>query len=203
MKVLVTGFETFGGDELNPSEEVIKKLPQRIGAVQVCTGCLPVVYGEAEKELFALIRAHKPDGVLSLGVATGRCAPELERVALNLDDASMADNRGVLRSGDLISPAGPAAYFSTLPLERIRSGFREKGIPVFVSLSAGAFLCNHLFYLLMEYATRCRPPLMAGFMHLPALPGQGTGARQRPTMSLSLQIQAVTITLEAMGAEGV
>jgi pyroglutamyl-peptidase len=202
MKILVTGFEPFGGDGINPSREVITRLPAQLGDIRIFTGCLPVAYGEAERELMTLLRRYKPDGVLSLGVAAGRCAPELERVALNLDDAAMADNRGVVRSGDPVSPGGPAAYFTTLPLERIRSAFRERGIPLFVSLSAGAFLCNHIFYLLMEYANRSCPPLMAGFMHLPALPEQGCESRQRPTMSLSLQIEAVTLTLEAMGTGG-
>lgn len=203
MNILVTGFEPFGGDNLNPSEEVIRRLPPQMGDIRLFTGALPVAYGEAERELFSLIRRYKPDGVLSLGVAAGRCAPELERVALNLDDASTADNRGVVRSGDLISPGGPVAYFSTLPLERIRSAFREKGLPLFVSLSAGAFLCNHIFYLLMDYACRLSPPLMAGFMHLPALPEQGCASGQRPTMSLPLQVEAVMLTVEAMGAGGV
>ncbi|HHH84333.1 MAG TPA: pyroglutamyl-peptidase I, partial [Firmicutes bacterium] len=173
MKILVTGFKPFGGEEINPSEEVIRRLPDQIGDIEVCTGCLPVAYGEAEKELFSLIYAHEPNGVLSLGLAAGRCAPELERVAINLDDALLADNRGVVRRGAFISPEGPAAYFTTLPLGRIRSALQEKGIPSFLSLSAGAFLCNHVFYLLMEYAHKARPPLMAGFMHLPALPEQG------------------------------
>jgi len=200
VKILVTGFEPFGGDKINPSEEVVKSLPPLVGDITVIPGILPVAYGEAEEELFSLIRLHEPDGILSLGLAAGRCAPELERIAVNLDDAFLADNRGLIRRAAPITPGGPDAYFSTLPLDKIRQTLRVKGIPSFISLSAGAFLCNHLFYLLMEYVHKSRPLIPAGFMHLPALPSQGLDQRNRPTMPLSLQVEAVTLTVKTMGA---
>ena len=140
MNILVTGFEPFGGEEINPSQKVIESLPKRWKGLCLHTGLLPVVYDRAEKVLFSHCDNLAPQAVLCLGVAAGRASLTLERVAVNIDDSSLPDNDGVLRQGCLIDQKGPAAYFSTLPLERIQKRLLEHSLPATFSLSAGSFL---------------------------------------------------------------
>ncbi|MBE0699068.1 MAG: pyroglutamyl-peptidase I, partial [Anaerolineaceae bacterium] len=142
-----------------------------------------------------LIRAmsnHLPDAVICLGVAAGRPAVSLERIAINLLDFPIQDNSGIQVIDEPVIPGGPSAYMSTLPLREIYNALKNSGIPVELSLSAGSFLCNQTFYLLMHFLSNSKSQIPAGFIHLPALPEQASAqSKLIPTMSLELSLAAV------------
>ena len=149
--VLLTGFEPFGGDSLNPSEEILRQLHgTTITRHQVVGGLLPCVFGAAIKELKHLIKLHEPVLVVAIGQAGGRAEITPERVAINIDDARIADNAGQQPVDRPIAKDGPAAYWSTLPIKAIVHALQKCHIPAAVSQTAGTFVCNHVFYGLMH-----------------------------------------------------
>lgn len=171
-RVLITGFEPFGGSTVNPSEEIARNLHGReIAGHEVIAALLPCVFGTAIVELRRQVRAVKPSLVICLGQAGGRTAITPERVAINVDDARIPDNAGTQPVDRPVVRGGPAAYFSTLPVKAIVAGLRAEGVPAEVSQTAGTFLCNHVFYGLM-HALRLRPGVRGGFIHVPYLPEQ-------------------------------
>lgn len=167
MKLLLTGFEPFGQNTTNPTQYLVETLAARapIAGVELIARVLPVEYLNAEHQLRALIRDHRPDVILSLGLAETRAKISLERVALNLDDASLPDNAGELRQGTVICPDAPTAYFSTLPLEPLKTALENADIPVHISNHAGAYLCNHVFYVARHEVEPLDIP--CGFVHMP------------------------------------
>ncbi|MHB9005117.1 MAG: pyroglutamyl-peptidase I, partial [Coriobacteriia bacterium] len=174
-RVLVTGFEAFAGAASNPSGEVVRRLvslPQEELAqagVSLSGVVLPVAFAASGTALNEAIEAHRPDLVVALGLAEGRDGITPERVAINLDDARIADNDGAQPIDEPIEPGGPAARFSGLPVKAIVAALSEAGIPASVSLTAGSYVCNHVAYLLGGHAER-RPGMRAGFIHVPATP---------------------------------
>src|SRR6266851_2357198 len=146
MKALVTGFEPFGGEPINPALEALERLPPRLGAVAIATRVLPAVLGQALDALEEAVREPAPDIVLCVGLAGGRAALSLERVAINIDDARIPDNKGRQPIDLPVVAGGPAAYFATLPIKAVVAALREAGLPAIVSNSAGTFVCNHVFY---------------------------------------------------------
>ena len=191
-KVLLTGFEPFGKATLNPSGEIVKQ----ISGDNIVTAILPVAYAQSAESLLALIEQHKPDVVISLGQAEGRTQITPERIAINLDDARLADNEGVIRNDVPILAGGPVAYESTLPIKAIVEAIKAEGIPSAVSLSAGAFLCNHIFYIAQNKfeGTSTR----SGFVHVPLMNEQAGEFPGLPTMPLDQMIKAVRIMLEVL-----
>lgn len=187
-RVLVTGFDPFGGDRLNPSWEVAQALHgQDIGGHRVVAGQLPTEFGRSLPALQALLQAHQPRLVVCCGLAGGRDGISLERVAINVQDARIADNAGArpIDAPVVSDTEAPAAYFTTLPIKAMRRALLQAGIPAEVSQTAGTFVCNHVFYGLMHLLAHGGPQgVRGGFIHLPWLPGQGT-----PSMPLA---QAVT-----------
>jgi len=204
MAILLTGFEPFGGSRTNPSERVAQALDgQIVAGMTVCATVLPVDTDRGPAALLDAIRRVQPAAVVCLGEATGRMRISLERVALNLLDFNINDNSGKRVIDQPILPGGPAAYFSTLPLRAMQAAVEEAGVPVELSLSAGAFLCNQVMYVLLDYLTHHAPQIPGGFIHLPALPEQAASA-VRPIPSLSLEtsllgIQAALATLAPAG----
>jgi pyroglutamyl-peptidase len=192
--VLVTGFEPFGGEAMNPSEEIARNLHGCVIAGHAVVGAeLPCVFGEANAELRRLLKAHRPVLVICVGQAGGRAAITPERVAINVDDARIADNAGVQPTDRAIVRGGPAAYFSTLPVKAIVAALRADGVPAEVSQTAGTFVCNHVFYGLM-HALRSKRGVRGGFMHVPFLPEQAkTG---QPSLSLETMVAAVSRAVE-------
>jgi pyroglutamyl-peptidase len=162
--ILVTGFEPFGDHVENPSQAVVEALA---GAPGLVTAVLPVTYGAAGSVLIELIESHAPAAVICLGVAGGRSAISLERVALNLNDAKAPDNAGEIRSGSMIEPEGPLAYWSTLPLDAMHEALQTAKIPVDISNHAGAYLCNHVFFCARHHFMRRGEDRPTGFIHLP------------------------------------
>ena len=195
--ILLTGFEPFGDDDRNPSAEIVGRLTgTRIADADVVGVVLPVVYGGSADALLAAIEAHRPDAVISLGVAVGRLEVTPERVAVNLDDTTAPDNAGAIHVETPIVAGGPVGYLSTLPVRAIADAIKAAGIPAGISGSAGAFVCNHVFYRLMAAAegTGTR----AGFIHVPGLPGQGDPETDGPGMELDEMVRAVSIAIEVV-----
>lgn len=198
--ILLTGFEPFGDEARNPSAEIVGRLGgSRIGGADVVGAVLPVVYGASADALLAAIEAHRPQAVISLGVAIGRRDVTPERVAVNLDDTTVADNAGAIHVETPIVDGGPVGYLSTLPVRAIADAIEAEEIAARVSGSAGAFVCNHVFYRLM--AATAGTGIPAGFIHVPGLPGQGDPAVDGPGMELETMVQAVSIALEAVAAD--
>jgi pyroglutamyl-peptidase len=190
--ILLTGFEPFGNATSNPSGEIVKQ----ISGDNIVTAILPVAYAQSAERLLSLIEQHRPDVVICLGQAEGRTAITPERVAINLDDARLSDNEGVLRNDVKILDDGPDAYFSTLPVNDIVAAIKAQGIPAAVSLSAGAFLCNHVFYVAQNKFAGS--DVRSGFVHVPLMDSQAAEFPGLPTMPLDQMITAVRAMLEVV-----
>ena len=190
--ILLTGFEPFGTATSNPSGEIVKQ----ISGENIVTAILPVAYAQSAEQLLSLIEQHKPDVVICLGQAEGRTHITPEKVAINLDDARLADNEGVLRSDVKILEDGPDAYFSTLPVKDMVEVMKAQGIPAAISLSAGAFLCNHVFYVAQNKFAGTK--VRSGFVHVPLMDSQGPEFPGLPTMPLDQMVTAVRAMLEVL-----
>ena len=194
MKIIVTGFDPFGGETINPSIECVKALPE-IEGVELIRLELPTVFKESAKRLNEVINDVKPDAVLSVGQAGGRPGITMERIAINVDDARIPDNISQQPIDEAIQLDGEAAYFTTLPIKRIVKVIREAGIPAEVSNSAGTFVCNHIMYQALFAATKADKPFKAGFMHIPFIPEQTT---DKPSLPLEESTKAVQIAIETI-----
>lgn len=199
MKALVTGFEPFGDDSINPALEALRCLPERLGHIEIATWNLPTAFGRSLDALDDALSATRPDLVLCVGLAGGRAALSLERIAINLDDARIADNAGQQPIDRAIVAGGPAAYFATLPIKAAVAALREAGLPAVLSNTAGTFVCNHVFYGLMHRAATTRPGIRGGFMHVPYLPIQAArcsnSASDAPSMALADIARGIEIVL--------
>jgi pyroglutamyl-peptidase len=172
-KVLVTGFDPFGDADVNPSWLVARALHGRqIARHRIVAAQLPTVFGQSAQQLSALLKLHRPALVLCLGLAAGRAAISLERVAINVDDARIPDNRGAQPIDSPVVQAGPSAYFARMPVKAMLQAIRAAGIPAELSNTAGTFVCNHVFYALMHLLAtrRDHKGTRGGFIHLPCLP---------------------------------
>ena len=194
MKIIVTGFDPFGGETINPSIECVKALPE-IEGVELIRLELPTVFKESAKRLNEVINDVKPDAVLSVGQAGGRPGITMERIAINVDDARIPDNVSQQPIDEKIQVEGEAAYFSTLPIKRIVKAIREAGISAEVSNSAGTFVCNHIMYQSLFAATKADKPFKAGFMHIPFIPEQTT---DKPSLPLEESTKALQIAIETI-----
>lgn len=192
MKIIVTGFDPFGGEKINPSIECVKALPE-VEGVELIRLELPTVFKESAKRLNEVINEVKPDAVLSVGQAGGRPGITMERIAINVDDARIPDNISQQPIDETIQTKGAAAYFSTLPIKRIVKAIREAGISAEVSNSAGTFVCNHIMYQALFAATKANKPFKAGFMHIPFIPEQTT---DKPSLPLEESTKALQIAIE-------
>ena len=191
-KILLTGFEPFGNASLNPSGEIVKQ----ISSENIVTSILPVAYTQSAECLLELIAQHKPDVVICLGQAEGRTSITPERVAINLDDARLADNEGVLRNDVKILENGPDAYFTTLPIKEMVDAMKVANVPAAISLSAGAFLCNHIFYVAQHNLAGTN--VRSGFVHVPLMDEQAGEFPGLPTMPLDQMVKAVRAMLEVL-----
>ena len=194
MKIIVTGFDPFGGEKINPSIECVKALAE-IEGVELIRLELPTVFKESAKRLNEVINDVKPDAVLSVGQAGGRAGITMERIAINVDDARIPDNISQQPIDEAIQLDGEAAYFTTLPIKRIVKAIREAGISAEVSNSAGTFVCNHIMYQSLFAATKADKPFKAGFMHIPFIPEQTT---DKPSLPLEESTKALQIAIETI-----
>ena len=193
--VLVTGFEPFGGDPINPSQEIARALDGCVIADRSVVGAtLPCVFGGSRYEIVRLLRAHQPGLVICLGLAGGRAEITPERVALNVEDARIPDNAGTQPIDMPVVRGGPAAYWSRLPVKAIVAALRARKIPAAVSQTAGTFVCNHVFYALM-HALRWQRQVRGGFIHVPFLPEQAK--RGEPSLPLATMLDGISLAIEA------
>ncbi len=197
--LLLTGFEAFGDDPsgqgLNPSVQIAAALHgQRIGHWRIAGHVLPCEFGRSVRVLKTLMREYEPQAIVCLGQAGGRSAISIERVALNWDEAALADNAGQIRSGQPILKTAPAAYFSTLPIHAMREAVMGQGMAAEISSTAGHFVCNHVFFSLMHALRKSKTP--AGFIHIPYLPEQA--AHGAPSMALQDMQRGITAALSGL-----
>ena len=199
--LLLTGFEPFDGDAVNPSGEVAKQLDGRVlGACVVRSVVLPVQHEAARAVVAPLLEAPGLAAVVHLGLAGGRARIALERVAVNVMDYSRPDAHGQVLRDVACVQGGPAAYFSTLPLRDMLAALTAEGIPAYISNTAGTFLCNDTAYTTLHALTRRRLALPAGFIHLPFLPSMVTAhGLEEASMDLAVLTRAVEIALSVIG----
>ena len=169
MKVLLTGFEPYGQEQVNSSWEAVKAFPESVGGVEIEKECLPVSFERAGMALEKAVVQYKPDVVLSLGQASGRCEINVERVAVNMADCKMTDNDGCQPCELRLFTDAPDAYFSNMPVKRLVDAIRESGIPAVISNSAGLYVCNSVFYAAMHLVHSKYPNMQVGFIHVPSM----------------------------------
>jgi len=195
--VLLTGFDPFEQEAVNPSWEAVCALDGwKVGRAVVQARQVPCVFGDAIDTLLRAMDELKPRLVLCIGQAGGRAEVGVERIAINIDDGRVADNAGRQPIDVPVVPGAPAAYFSTLPIKAIVRDLRAAGVPASVSNTAGTFVCNHIFYGLMHrIATHPVAGLRGGFIHIPYLPDQAARFPGAPSMSLDTMVQALRIAV--------
>lgn len=194
--VLLTAFEPFGGEAMNPSWEAVRQLEDKIiGGARVVVRQLPVVFGHALERLWQAMEELQPQLIIAVGQAGGRSDITVERIAINVDDARIADNQGYQPVDQPIIADGPAAYFSTLPIKAIVAAVRNAGIPASVSQTAGTFTCNHVMYGLLHRLHSSDHQARGGFIHIPYLPEQAVNHPGAPSMSVTSVVQALAIAI--------
>ena len=192
--ILLTGFEPFGGERVNPSQALVEALHgEKIAGRTIVAECLPCEFGRSIAALDGAIERCRPLLVLALGQAGGRTELSLERIAINVDDARLPDNSGAAPVDLPVVAGGPAAYFSTLPIKAIVAALRGAGIPASVSQSAGTYVCNHVFYGLQHRLAGSG--VRSGFMHVPWLPEQAALQTGQPSMPLATMLDGVRLAL--------
>ena len=196
MKALVTAFEPFGGDSVNASLEAVRRLPAKAGTLEIATAELPTSFARSLPALERAIERIGPDIVLCVGQAGERTALCVERVAVNVRDTESADNDGARPVDEPVIAGGPAAYLSTLPVRAAVAALRAAELPAQLSMSAGTYVCNHVFYGLMHLAATNKHRCRAGFLHVPRLPQQapGSGTASLPLANIT---RGILVVLEA------
>lgn len=200
--VLVAGFEPFGGEDVNPSWEICGRLPAAIGHARIDAIRVPTEFRRAIEVAAEAIERLEPSLVILLGQAGGRACLSVERVAINVDDARIADNAGWQPVDEPVAPAGPAAYFATVPVKAMVAAIREAGVPAEVSNSAGTYVCNHLLYGVLHYLAASGNGARAGFIHVPWLESQAVGKPGEPAMALATMVRGVECAIEACLQQG-
>ena len=198
MKILVTGFDPFGGEKVNPALEAVKSLPSVIHGAEIRWVEIPTVFYKSAEVLEAEINRYHPDIVLCIGQAGGRASLTPERVAINQDDARIPDNQGNQPIDTPIRLDGEAAYFSTLPIKAMVQAIKEEGLPAAVSNTAGTFVCNHLMYQALYLADKKFPDMRAGFMHIPYMTEQVINKPNTSSMSLTDIVRGIEAAIGAI-----
>ena len=206
MKILVTVFDPFGGEKINPALETIKRLPDTILGAQIIKLEIPTVVGKSLAKIKEAVEKENPDVVLSIGQAGGRSEITVERVGINIDDCRIPDNEGNQPIDEPVVKGGPAAYFVTVPIKAIVENIKAHNIPASISNTAGTFICNHVCYGVAHLAaarTAAGTPMKSGFIHIPFLPEQIIGKPAlTPSMSLETIASGITHALEAIVEHG-
>ncbi|HEY2347327.1 MAG TPA: pyroglutamyl-peptidase I [Xanthomonadaceae bacterium] len=196
--VLLTGFEPFEGEDVNPAQEVVRELAgERIAGHRVEPFVLPVTFTDAVERLADVIASTRPSLVIAIGQAGSRARISIERVAINLIDARIADNDGAQPVDEPVIAGAPAAYFSTLPVKAMLAALESAGVPAELSFSAGSFVCNALFFALMHVLATRHPGLRGGFIHVPYLPRQAARHAGAASMDIGTLSKGIGIAIEA------
>jgi len=198
--VLVTGFEPFAGESRNPSWEICERLPGEIAGMRVEVCRVPCEFGRSIDVVAAAIGRHAPALVVSLGLAGGRSRLSVERVAINVSDARIADNAGAQPIDEPVAPEGPPARFATLPVKAMVAAMTAAGVPAEVSNSAGTFVCNHLMYGVLDLLAAGGARARAGFIHVPYAEEQVIDKPLVPAMALATMVKGVEAGIAAARA---
>lgn len=198
MKLLVTGFDPFGGEKINPAIESVKLLADEISGAEIIKLEIPTVFNKSLAVIEKAVREHQPEVVLSIGQAGGRSAISVEYVGINLNEARIKDNEGYQPSGEKIYEDGENAYFATLPVKAMTAAMKAANVPAAISYTAGTFVCNHVLYGVRYLAEKEFPAMRSGFIHIPFLPEQVLDKANTPSMSLDLIVKGLTAAIEAI-----
>lgn len=198
MKILVTGFDPFGGEPINPAIETVKRLPDCIAGAEIIKLEIPTVCHKSLRVIDEAIAKYDPDAVLSIGQAGGRTDITVERVGINVDDCRIPDNEGNQIIDEPVYPEGPAAYFATVPIKAMVQKIQERKIPASVSNTAGTFVCNHVTYGVCHLIATKYPGKRSGFIHIPFLPQQVVDKKNMPSMSQEMMVEAIVAAIEAI-----
>jgi pyroglutamyl-peptidase len=199
MKILVTGFDPFGGEPINPSWEAVRRLPDAVKSIEIIKAQIPTSFGRSADVVRAAILEHDPDVVICIGQAGGQLAISAERVASNVSEGRIPDNDGKQPIDTRIRADGPAAYFTSLPVEAMVTAMKKTGIPAVVSNNAGAYVCNHLMYQVLYMIDHEFPGKRAGFVHVPYAPQQVVNKPGQPALGID---EMVTVLAASIGAIG-
>lgn len=198
MKILITGFDPFGGEPINPALEAVKKLPATIGGAEIIKLEIPTVFNKSLEKIEEAIKIHKPDVVVSIGQAGGRFGITPERVAINVDDARIQDNEGNQPVDTRVFADGENAYFTNLPVKAMVAEMVKAGIPASLSNTAGTFVCNHVMYGVLYMIAKRYPHMKGGFIHVPYIPQQVVAKPNTPSMSVEDIAKGLEICLRTI-----
>ena len=198
MKILVTGFDPFGGEPINPAIESVKRLPDNIAGAEIVKLEIPTVRKKSLEKIEKAINEHNPDVILSIGQAGGRFDISIERIGINLDDFRIPDNEGNQIIDEPIFPDGENSYFVKLPVKAMVQNVQKNNIPASVSYTAGTFVCNHVLYGVLYLIEKKYKGKKSVFMHIPFLPQQVVDKRNMPSMELNTIVKGLTAAIEAI-----
>ena len=198
MKILLTAFDPFGGESVNPAQQAVERVENVIGSHEIHKLIVPTVFGRAAQLVCDNMDELRPDAVICVGQAGGRRSVTPERVAINIMDASIKDNAGSQPEDVAVAVDGPAAYFSTLPIKTMVKAIRDAGLPADISNSAGTFVCNSLLYSVLHHAAVHMPETRAVFVHVPYIPEQTAGKENVPSLPLEDIVRALEAAIAAL-----
>lgn len=198
MKVLITGFDPFGGESINPAWEAVKAMKDNVDGIEVIKLQIPTVFKKSAEKLFAGIDEHKPDFVICIGQAGGRYDMSVERVAINMDDGRIPDNEGYQPIDTPVYEDGENAYFATLPIKGIVEEIKSAKIPASVSNTAGTYVCNHIMYSLLYYISKNNLDIKGGFIHVPYITEQVVDKKNIPYMEVATITKALECAVQAL-----
>lgn len=202
MKILVTGFDPFGGESVNPAYEAVKLLPDVIGRAEIFKLEIPTVFSLSGPAVEEGIRKYQPDVVICVGQAGGRASISVEKVAINFVDARIPDNNGEQPLDEPLQADGPAAYFATLPVKAMVQHVKEAGLPCYLSFTAGTYVCNSIMYNVLYMCEKRYPGIRAGFIHVPYACGQVIDkANTTPSMPLETIAKSLEYAIEAVAID--
>lgn len=198
MKILLTAFDPFGGEPVNPAQEAVAAVSDTVAGAKIVKCVVPTVFGKSIDTVYAAMKKENPDVTFCIGQAGGRVGLTPERVAINLDDARIEDNEGNQPFDKVIREDGENAYFTSLPVKAMVSKIKEAGIPASISYSAGTFVCNHLMYGVLYHISREFPGMKGGFMHVPFLHEQVLNRANTPSLSKDDIVKGIEAAITAI-----
>ncbi|MGX7091692.1 pyroglutamyl-peptidase I [Hutsoniella sourekii] len=198
MKILITGFDPFGGEAINPAIEAVKRLPDTIAGAEIIKVEIPTVFHKSAEVMRDKVRQHQPDVIINIGQAGGRTGITPERVAINQDDARIEDNEGNQPIDVVIQEDGENAYFSSLPIKAMVEAIHQAGLPASVSNTAGTFVCNHIMYQTLYLIDKEFPHVLGGFVHIPYMMQQVVDKPDQAAMNLDDIARGLEAAVEAV-----
>ena len=198
MKLLITGFDPFGNESINPAWEAVNLLPSKIEGVEVIKLQIPTVFNDSIDMILEGVKEHKPDVVICVGQAGGRFDMTIERVAINLDDARIKDNRGNQPIDEPVYADGQDAYFTNLPIKAMVEEMKKVNIPASISNSAGTYVCNHVMYGVLYHINKFALVKKGGFIHVPFIPEQVLDKKNMPSMDLKSIARALEASIKGL-----